>query len=137
MIPDWQERLLTCYIENHDALHVIKQWDRPETLFYVDPPYVHDTRKTKGDYVFEMDDDAHIKLVDTLLDVKGMVVLSAYKHPIYDRLAEAGWQFHERETVSWAQKSSASSRDKRTECIWQNPAACEKQYADSLRLETK
>ena len=32
------DRLKDVYIENVDALELIKRWDSPETLFYIDPP---------------------------------------------------------------------------------------------------
>lgn len=43
-IPAFVERLQGVVIEERPALDVIRQQDAPDTLFYVDPPYVPATR---------------------------------------------------------------------------------------------
>ena len=48
-LPLIAERLLRVQIENRPAIDVIRLYDSPDTLFYCDPPYVHDTR---GDALF-------------------------------------------------------------------------------------
>jgi DNA adenine methylase len=70
---------------------IIRQWDTVDTCFYLDPPYVLETRGRNRYYAVEPGDDYHRQLVDALLEVKGMAVLSGYDHPIYMRLADAGW----------------------------------------------
>ncbi len=99
-------RLLGVVIEKRPASEVIAQFDGADTLFYVDPPYVHGTRSEKRTrlapstgYVHEMDDAAHGVLLDQLCGLAGMVVLSGYAHPIYD--SHAGlrrWRRIEMET---------------------------------------
>lgn len=79
-------RLKKCQIENLPALEVIRKYDGEDTLFYVDPPYLLGTRGSKGTlhkYVFDMDDDQHVVLLETLRTVRGMVMLSGYDHPMY------------------------------------------------------
>lgn len=53
MMDAWRWRLLRCQIDNKDALEVIRYWDNPEAVFYLDPPYHHDTRKNKAVYAVE------------------------------------------------------------------------------------
>ena len=43
-------------IENAPALEVIARYDSLETLFYCDPPYVHETRGDTKAYAHEMTD---------------------------------------------------------------------------------
>ena len=88
----WHERLKKVNIYNIDAIQCIRNWDTPDTVFYLDPPYILDTRKTRSIYKKELDLSYHKRLVDTLLSVKGKVVLSCYDHPTYDPLVETGWQ---------------------------------------------
>lgn len=108
------DRLKGVVIENRDALDVITQHDREDTLFYVDPPYVHSTRvqeKPKA-YRFEMTDEQHIALADLLHKVKGKVVLSGYSSPLYERLYR-GWARTERNSL-------ADGARPRVEVIWAN-----------------
>lgn len=111
-------RLKLVQIECDDALTVIKRFDTTRTLFYVDPPYVHSTRyhtsSSKG-YLFEMNDDAHIKLAELLHTVQGMVILSGYPSELYERLYP-GWQRHTRLSLN-------VNAGYQTETIWLSPKA--------------
>jgi DNA adenine methylase len=55
-LPEIAERLLRVQIENRPALDVIRLYDEADTLFYCDPPYVHDTRGDDKAYGHEMTD---------------------------------------------------------------------------------
>ncbi|WP_341872531.1 DNA adenine methylase [Allomesorhizobium alhagi] len=107
-------------IENRPALVVMAAHDRADTLFYVDPPYVHATRNRKNpndakhQYRHEMSDADHVALLDALRGLAGMVVLSGYPHPLYDG-ALPGWTRFEREAL-------ADGARPRTEVLWLNPA---------------
>lgn len=124
----WHDRLTRVQIDNRDALEVIRYWDTPETLFYLDPPYVLDTRKGGEIYRHEASIEHHEALVQTLLEVQGQVVLSGYDHPVYRPLEEAGWLKVSRETASHLAgrirgsrlqgKSAALQHAKRVECLW-------------------
>lgn len=103
-------------IESRPAMEVMEAHDGPETLHYVDPPYLPETRNPGHDYSHEMDEADHLALLEFLLGLKGMVVLSGYPAPLYDGLL-AGW---ERKTKT----ALADGARKRTECLWINPAAC-------------
>ena len=79
---------------NADALKVIKQQDGPKTLFYLDPPYVHEARVSTKDYKHEMSREQHADLLRTIRGCKGKVMLSGYPNKLYDsmlgRLADRG-----------------------------------------------
>lgn len=116
-IPAYVERLRDVLIDAQSATDVIAQFDSPGTLFYVDPPYVLKTRA--GDhrkvYAHELEDGEHIALLDQLLQVRGMVLLSGYRHPLYDE-ALVGWR---RVDVH----ARAQSNQPRIESLWISPAA--------------
>ncbi|MEL6646985.1 MAG: DNA adenine methylase, partial [Pseudomonadota bacterium] len=100
-------------IENRPAIQVIRDNDGPETLHYVDPPYVHATRGKHTDaYRHEMSDPDHAELLDALCDLKGAVVLSGYSSPLYDE-ALTGWRRAEI-------RVRADKALERTEVIWMN-----------------
>jgi DNA adenine methylase len=66
-------RLRGVVIENRPALEVIQQHDGPDTLHYVDPPYVHDTRKpgNEKNYKHELTDSDHRELAAALNGLGG------------------------------------------------------------------
>ena len=55
-LPPIIDRLMRVQIDNAPALEVIRRYDTPQTLFYLDPPYVHDARRDTHGYYGEMSD---------------------------------------------------------------------------------
>ena len=53
------ERLLRVQIENRPAIDVINLYDDKKTLFYCDPPYIHETRGDTKAYGFEIKKEFH------------------------------------------------------------------------------
>lgn len=128
------QRLTGVLIENRPALDVLLAHDTPDTLFYVDPPYVHDTRYrvsmgTDRGYRHEMTNDDHLALLDALQTAQGMVVLSGYPHPLYDDALE-GWERREKS----ARISGGRGTAKRTEVVWLNPACARARKTVQLDL---
>jgi len=128
MLDAWRWRLMLVQIDCRDALEVIRYWDSPDTLFYVDPPYVAETRKTLDVYAYEMTVEQHKELVELLLGIKGKAVVSGYEHPLYSPFGQAGWKVHKFHTTCHAAgrvrgsglqgNGSASAKVPRTEVVW-------------------
>ena len=120
VLLDVAERFQSVLIENRRAIDVLRQHDGPETLHFVDPPYVHSTRvlrNTSGCYRHEMTDGDHAELLGVLRELQGMVVLSGYASELYvDELP--GWISHSTQ----ARISSGRGTGVRTEVVWLNPA---------------
>jgi len=112
------KRLQGVVVLNRDACEVMSGHDGPETLHYVDPPYIMDTRSDAGkDYAHELTDTDHENLLDFLDGLQGMVMLSGYPHDIYDdRLKH--W-------TRITRKALADGAKARTEVLWLNPAAAQ------------
>ena len=90
------ERLRPVVVENMDAMALIKREDAPGTLFYLDPPYLHETRATTGEYAHEMSNGQHAALLNVLENVRGKFLLSGYHSDLYDAAAmRCGWKVHE------------------------------------------
>lgn len=106
-------RLQGVVIENRDAFEVIDQQDTPATLFYVDPPYLQETRDAGSDYRHEMADDQHERLINRLCGLKGMAILSGYPSEMYDSGLK-GWHRVEQEAL-------AEGARVRTEVLWISP----------------
>jgi len=115
------QRMAGVLIENRPAIKVMRQHDGPDTLHFVDPPYLHSTRVMDagkaGYYRHEMSDADHEQLLAALLELEGMVVLSGYPSELYTKHL-AHWQRHDTE----ARISAGRGTGKRTECAWLNPA---------------
>lgn len=115
------QRLTGVMIENRPALDVIRQHDAADTLYFVDPPYLHETRyagATYGRYyAHEMNNADHGELLEGLRRVQGMVALCGYPSSLYDD-ALVGWA----KTTTNARISAARGTAVRTECLWLNPA---------------
>ncbi len=94
-LPEVAERLRRVQIEHRDFRKILKQYDRPKTLFYLDPPYVGMTRKAQKVYEHEMTDQDHEELVEIATNMKGKVVISGYAHPMYRPLETAGYKRHD------------------------------------------
>lgn len=115
-IPAIIDRLRGVVIENKDACAVMTDHDTSETLHYVDPPYVFDTRSganpyCKKGYRFEMTDDQHRSIAAFLRTLKGAVIVSGYACPLYDEELYVGWQRAEFRAL-------ADGARERTEVLW-------------------
>jgi DNA adenine methylase len=118
---DLIERLREVQIENLDIIELINKYDKEDTLFYLDPPYIQDTRSAKKVYDYEMSIEKHKELVDKLLEIKGKVVLSGYDHEVYKTLENKGW--HKvllGEYSKRSQRDNNGELDKGQEFVWIN-----------------
>lgn len=64
------------YIENLDWAACIERYDRPHTLFYLDPPYW----QTEG-YGVPFAWNQYERMADTMKNIKGKAILSINDHP--------------------------------------------------------
>jgi DNA adenine methylase len=112
-LPAIIERLQGVVIENRDALTLMCRHDGAQTLHYVDPPYLQETRRREHMYRHEMTAKDHIKLLAGLRKLAGMVVLSGYASDLYDQRLKT-W---ERIEIP----SFADGARPRIEVLWLNP----------------
>ena len=106
-------------ILNRDALDVVRQQDGPQTHFYCDAPYLHETRTAKDCYEHEMTIDQHKDLLNALDSVKGTFQLSGYHSELYDeRAMDCGWRCVEFDLPNNA--SSKQTKERKIECLWMN-----------------
>lgn len=113
------ERVRGVTIENRDAFEVIRQQDGPETLFYLDPPYLFDTRASSPSYLRYKNEfgtaQEHTRLLEFVRELKGMFVISGYPSEIYDH-ALPGWH-------KVLCRAHADGARERTEVLWINERA--------------
>ena len=72
LIQALENRLANTVIENQDFETLIRHYDRPDAFFYLDPPYYE--TEDMYDVAFGWDD--HVRLRDTLGEIKGKFLLS-------------------------------------------------------------
>jgi len=101
--------------ENWDVLESIRRYDSPTTLWYMDPPYVHETRVSTNLYRHEMTLEQHKNLVECLRTIKGGCVVSGYRHPLYESL---GWR-----SIAFdmpCNQAQTAVKSRREEVLWIN-----------------
>lgn len=118
------ERLSGVVIDCRNAVEVMAAHDGPQTVHYVDPPYMPETRSLRnpydltyaGMYAHEMTREDHEQLLASLTGLQGAVVLSGYFTSLYAD-ALSGWRQIEK-------AAHADGARDRTEVLWLNPQAC-------------
>ncbi|MBI2887051.1 MAG: DNA adenine methylase [Chloroflexi bacterium] len=113
-LPEIAARLLRVQVENRPALEVIELYDSPDTLFYCDPPYPHESRGDDKAYGFEMSNREHEELAALLHTAKGRVAISGYHCTLMDDLY-GDWR-----CVDAPEKNCHSVKKSRTEVLWTN-----------------
>lgn len=113
-LSDIASRLIRVQIENRPALDIIRLYDARETLFYCDPPYLHDTRGDSAAYGYEMIESEHIDLAGALNRCLGKVAISGYRNGLMDRLYK-DWRRYDAPL-----KQCHSIKKTRQECVWMN-----------------
>lgn len=116
-LPEVVARLKRVVILNRDAVEVIRQQDGVNTLFYLDPPYLHETRSSSSDFLHEMTPEQHETLLETLRCCQGKVILSGYPSKLYETMLH-DWRY-----VDFAidnKVSGAKRKRQMTERVWMN-----------------
>lgn len=134
LLPEIHVRWMRVQIEHDDWRTIVERYDTPDTLFYLDPPYVPSTRR-RGGYNHELTLADHEDLVTRLLQLRGKALLSGYAHQVYRPLEESGWDRIDIPTICLATGRTrvtglrgegalkSSDEHKRVESIWISPRA--------------
>lgn len=128
-LPEVHERLRRVVVLNQPAVDVIRSQDGPETLFYLDPPYLPATKVSRSFGQLEMTVEQHAGLLTTITGLQGKVMISGYASKLYDA-ALAGWVRHEFRLPNNA-ASGVMKRDM-TEVLWCNFQPVVKDGADGI-----
>lgn len=132
-LNEWCSRVAQVQIDEADAVTALRFWDTDETTFYVDPPYVADTRVDRRVYRHEYTDEQHRALVSAMLAARGAIVLSGYESALYEPLVAAGWERRSFDVTCSAAgrvrgselrgSGAAYRKARRVEVVWRNPRA--------------
>jgi DNA adenine methylase len=119
-LPEVHDRLKRVLIlPPQPALDVLYKFNTPDTLHYLDPPYMHETRATTAEYgEHEMDAHDHIELLDIITNyAKSKIMISGYRSETYD-VGLHDWNRHDYNIVN--QASHARVKEMKTESLWCN-----------------
>lgn len=118
-LPLISERLKNTIVLNKSVFEVVKVWDEDDTLFYLDPPYLHSTRSEGSTQIYdhEMSVDDHINLLNFAKNARGKVIISGYSSPLYNRTLK-GWRLKKKNIANHS--SQAKTKERRVECLWLN-----------------
>lgn len=116
-LPNFAQRIRNVLFLNVSAVKLIREIDSPDALFYLDPPYLKDTRVAKEMYKHEMSHADHVEMLSAIQNHRSHIFLSGYHHPLYDE-ALKGWACKEFDVAINIATKDAQSR--RIECLWMN-----------------
>ncbi|WP_159870760.1 MULTISPECIES: DNA adenine methylase [unclassified Raoultella] len=116
------QRLQGVIIENKDALSIMRTHDAETTLYYIDPPYLPETRVQRNRYyAHEMTQEGHEQLLAVAGTLQGMVMISGYDSELYNDML-ASWK----KVTRSSRISTGRGTAIRTECLWLNLAVQQK-----------
>lgn len=117
-------RLANVCLEHGDGVKMISRWDLPDTVIYVDPPYIGAARtRPEKAYVHDVTPDLWPRLVDALLGIEhAAVILSGYPNEEVERL---GWRTVELHALKNVQARAGGKLPKVPETLWLSPAVPE------------
>lgn len=115
-LPIVAQRFRRVHIENKDFASLIPLYDGPGTFFYVDPPYIHDSRKKTDAYLHEMNEERHVELLSMLQSVDGQWMISGYDNELYNDMLVGVKRIEQ--TRKNTIHNSNQQRSTRTEVLW-------------------
>jgi DNA adenine methylase len=108
------ERLREIQIENRDYKQIINQFDDATTFFYLDPPYLPESRSAGDDYKHDFSKEQHHELSYLLHLIKGKAMISGYDCQTMKELY-SDWR-----QVDFPIKRNNIRKTKVVESIWMN-----------------
>lgn len=117
-LPIISERIKNANIIHESVVNsLLRTIDNTNTLFYIDCPYLHETRITKNAYEFEMTFEQHEEYLDIARIHEGKLLISGYWSQLYmDKLN--GWNTTTKKIVNHS--SQQKHKSLKEEVLWKN-----------------
>lgn len=89
-LDEYAKRLRGVQVENLHVLDYLKGYDHDRALFYLDPPFMPDTRANKdGMYEYEMTEDEHKIMLVAIKNLEGYSFIRHYANEVYDDILKS------------------------------------------------
>lgn len=116
-IADWwnRQRLPGTTATTGDGIRILEiaaDWKLRNLLFYIDPPYMPETRTRKRCYTHELTRADHVRILKAIVRLECPAAISGYRSQLYDQWLWM-WRREEREVTT-------RGGVPRTECLWMN-----------------
>ena len=118
-IDQCADRMKQVQLENDTWQRIFDEYDTPDTLFYCDPPYLHETRLSPAVYQYEFTDDDHRELLARLQTIEGKAILSGYDNDLYNTELK-NWRTTTIKARVSAANNHADYEPYRDEKLWMN-----------------
>lgn len=112
IIPEFAKRMKSVMIDNRDFRDIIRVYDAPYTLFYVDPPYLGREKYYAGNF----SEQDHRDLAQMMNKIQGKAIISYYDDPLLLELYP-NWN---RETFQAARQVVNGNNNTATELLLMN-----------------
>ena len=119
LLPEIAARLKYIQIENDDFESIIKRYDNKDCFIYCDPPYLHETRKSKKLYEYEMRKDDHVRFLKCCNEAISKIMISGYDSYLYNEYLKS-WIKKQFKVKIIMNNSRISKNTYRTEMLWMN-----------------
>ena len=116
-LPAIAKRLSKVEVTSLPVAQLFQERDSENTLWYIDPPYLPETRRSPQVYTKEMTKAEHIQLAEVLNTAKGKVIISGYQSPLYNA-QYSGWSLKCKPIANHS--SQSKTKQHRIECLWMN-----------------
>jgi DNA adenine methylase len=114
------KRIKNIEILNQDALTLLGKYDSNNTFFYLDPPYVFNTRTALNAYKNELKDDVHIKMCNIIASMKSKVLISGYDNEIYNDILKNWNKVYNKKKKAGSTAGRNGVGSYRQEVLWMN-----------------
>ena len=112
------KRLQNVTLENRDALDVIRDYASDRSFYYIDPPYLANTRVSNDIYKYEYSKQQHKDLSILLNNSPGKFMISGYPSAEYLEWYP-NWRL-ETKNVTNHSAQVYGAKPKKQECVWLN-----------------
>jgi len=114
------KRIKNIEILNQDALTLLGKYDSNNTFFYLDPPYVFNTRTALNMYINELKDDIHINMCNIIASMKSKVLISGYDNEIYNDILKNWNKVYNKKKKAGSTAGRNGFGSYRQEVLWMN-----------------